>query len=343
MKKILILSSVIAQLSAFSQNSAQEVTKEKDSYAFAQIFAGFYYGFKDTYKPQAAFVFNQGILGYYHELSDKVSGKIMFDVTRTTNFSSITDTAGNMLNYDYFEGSKYTAYLKMAEIKWDINDHFTFRVGQLLNTQYLTTIDKFWGFRYVDVTLQEKFRFGNPADFGVQFDYSVKDKLLNQLSVVNGEGPFRYQDTNSKFIFSDNIQFYPTKNITLKLYGDYGASPDTGSDKKPKSAISAFAGYQTDKFRIGGEYDFVNNYGYNKDEDHTGISIYGGCELIDKFWLLLRFDHLDLKLPDEASHLNYYIAGLQYEPVKNFTLSCNFRYYSQDALPFIYANFGLKF
>ena len=92
MKKILILSSVIAQLSAFSQNSAQEVTKEKDSYAFAQIFAGFYYGFKDTYKPQAAFVFNQGILGYYHELSDKVSGKIMFDVTRTTNFSSITDT-----------------------------------------------------------------------------------------------------------------------------------------------------------------------------------------------------------------------------------------------------------
>ena len=46
----------------------------------------FRYGFKDTYKPQAAFEFNQGILGYFNQISDNFSGKIMLDVTRTTNF-----------------------------------------------------------------------------------------------------------------------------------------------------------------------------------------------------------------------------------------------------------------
>ena len=172
---------------SFGQTSSQDITKEKNSYAFGQIYTAFRYGFKDTYKPQAAFEFNQGILGYFNQISEKVSGKIMLDVTRTTNILSITDSAGNPMTYDYFEGSKYTAYLKMAEIKWDISECFSLRVGELLNTQYLTFQDKFWGYRYVDVTYQEKFRLGMPADFGIQFDYKYKDKLINQFSVVNGE------------------------------------------------------------------------------------------------------------------------------------------------------------
>jgi hypothetical protein len=327
----------------YSQNSAQEISKEKSSYGFGQIYTGFHYGFKDTYKPQTAFEFNQGILGYFNQISEKVSGKIMLDVTRTTNFTSITDSAGNPMTYEYFEGSKYTAYLKMAEIKWDINEYFTFRVGQLLSTQYLTFQDKFWGYRYVDVTYQEKFRLGMPADFGAQVDFTYKNKLINQFSIVNGEGPFRYQDKNSRFIFSNNIQYYPTEKITLKLYLDYGASPDTGENKNSKSVISGFAGYKTEKFRVGGEYTYIYNFGFDNNTDYYGFSIYGSVVLNKYFQALGRYDHLDMKTPEENSKLDYYIIGCQYEPVKNFGTSINFRYYSVDALPFIYANFGLKF
>jgi hypothetical protein len=312
-------------------------------YAFGQIYTAFRYGFKDTYKPQAAFEFNQGIIGYFNQISEKVSGKIMLDVTRTTNITSITDTTGNQLSYEYFEGSKYTAYLKMAEIKWDINEYLAFRVGELLSTQYLTFQDKFWGYRYIDVTYQEKFRLGMPADFGVQFDFKYKDKLLNQFSIVNGEGPFRYQDSNSKFIFSNNIQYYPTERIFLKLYLDYGPSPDTGSAKNAKSVISGFAGYKTDKFRVGGEYTYIYNYGFNANTDYYGFSIYGSVVLNKYFQALGRYDHLKMKKPDENSKLDYYIIGFQYEPVAAFTTSINFRYYSVEALPFIYASFGLKF
>jgi hypothetical protein len=268
----------------------------------------------------------------------------MFDVTRTTNFSGVTDSSGqSMMVKNYFEGSKYTAYLKMAEIKWEINEFLALRVGQLLNTQYLTFQDPFWGYRYIDVTFQERYRFGMPADFGAQFDVKIKDKFLNQLSVVNGEGPFRYQDVNGKFIFSDNIQYSPVKNLTLKLYGDYGPAIDTGAAFGDKWVISFFAGYKTSKFRFGGELDYVNNYSWVNDKDHSGVSVFGAWNFIGKFDVLARYDHLQIKTPAETQKLDYYIVGFQYEPVKMFTTSINFRYISEGSLPFIYANFGLKF
>lgn len=342
MKQIYFLLILLFPVQIFSQSS-QDQSKDKERYAFGQIYTGFRYGFKDTYKPQAAFEFNQGIIGYFHQIATNVSGKIMFDVTRTTNITSVKDSTGQSMTVNYFEGSKYTAYLKMAEIKWDINDYLALRVGQLLNTQYLTFQDPFWGYRYIDVTFQEKYRLGQPADFGAQFDVKVKDKFLNQFSVVNGEGPFRHQDLNGKFIFSNNIQYTPVKNLTLKLYGDYGPAVDTGAAYGDKWVLSFFAGYKTAKFRIGGEYDFVNNYGWTNGKDYSGFSVFGGWNFYKKFDVLARWDFLEIKTDADTDQLNYYILGFQYEPVKPLTTSINFRYLSQGEMPFIYANFGLKF
>ncbi|MBN2173472.1 MAG: hypothetical protein JW731_05035 [Bacteroidales bacterium] len=343
MIRLSILGMLLIPFILYGQNSSQLIEKPKESYAFGQIYCNFHYTLNDHYDPKAAFNFNQGIIGYKHQLAENLSGIIMYDVTRTTHIFEITDTAGNALSYNYFEGSKYTAYLKMAEIKWDISDMFIFRVGQLLNTQYLTFQDKFWGYRYVDVTYQEKFRLGMPADFGAQLDFKWKNKLVNQFSVVNGEGPFRYQDINGKFIYLNNIQYYPTEKITLKLYTDYGPAHDTGVGFADKSVISGFVGYKIDKFRIGGEYSYVFNYNYADGTDFYGFSVYTGVVLSDYFQVLGRWDHLDLKTPDSTTGTNYYILGLQYEPVKPFTTALTIRYYSEGDIPSIYASFGLKF
>jgi hypothetical protein len=326
-----------------AQNSTQIVYKDHTSYVFGQIFSGFYVGLNDNYKPQSAFQFKQGIIGYKHTFKNKVSGLIMLDVTRTTHFSSLTDTSGNVVPLDYFEGSKYTAYLKMAEIKWTINEHFALRFGQLLNTQYLTFQDKFWGFRYVDVTFQEKYRFGMPADFGAQIDYKLDDKLLLQVSVVNGEGPFRYQDMLSKFLYSGNIQYSPLKNFTLKLYMGLESAPDTGNYVKSKKILSFFTGYKNKKFGIGTEANYVKDYKYIEGIDKYGFSFYGFVTVTSKLVLLGRYDYLFQQF--ESSNLinQYYIAGVQYEPVQFLTTSLNFRYYSKNDFPVIYLNVGFKF
>lgn len=267
----------------------------------------------------------------------------MFDVTRTTHIYEIADSSGNLMNINYFEGSKYTAYLKLAEIKWDINKMFILRVGQLLNTQYLTFTDRFWGFRYIDVTFQERFRLGNPADFGAQLDIKLGDKIINQFSVVNGEGPFRHQDLNGKFLYSYNIQYYPVKGLILKLYADYAPAPDTGDDMSAKSVISGMVGYKNEKFRMGGEFDYVLNQTYMKDVDFYGFSVFAVWKFIKQFELLARYDRLYRNTDAELKQTNYYIAGLQYTPVDKFFTSLNFRYFSDEELPMIFASFGLKF
>ena len=326
-----------------AQNSTQIVDKDNTSYVFGQIFSGFYVGLNNNYQPQAAFQFKQGIIGYKHNFKNKVTGLIMLDVTRTTHFTSLSNMSGNVIPLDYFEGSKYTAYLKMAEIKWDINKHFALRFGQLLNTQYLTFQDKFWGFRYVDVTFQEKYRFGMPADFGIQADYKLDDKLLLQLSVVNGEGPFRYQDMLSKFLYSGNIQYSPVKNFTLKLYMGMESAPDTSVYINARKIASFFTGYKNKKLGVGAEVNYVKDYSFVEGIDKYGFSIYGFFTLTSKITFLGRYDYLYQQFDSSDLINNYYIAGVQYEPVQFLTTSLNFRYYSKNDFPALYLNVGFKF
>ncbi len=326
-----------------AQNSTQIVHKEDKSYVFGQIFTGFYTGLNDNFNPQSAFVFKQGIMGYKHTFKNKVSGLIMLDFTRTTHFTALDDTSGNVIPLNYFEGSKYTAYLKMAEIKWTVSEHFILRFGQLLNTQYLTFQDKFWGFRYVDVTFQEKYRFGMPADFGVQADYKLKEKLLLQLSVVNGEGPFRHQDKSGKFLYSFNIQYMPIKGFTLKLYTGLEPAPDTGKMVNSSKTMSFFAGFKNKKFALGGEANYLKDYKHIKAVDKYGFSVYGYIALNKKITTFARYDHLYQEFISDTLTNNYYILGMQYEPVRFLTTSLNFRYYSKNSFPSVNIDVGFKF
>lgn len=343
MRTIVVILMVIGYLFVSGQKSAEGQTGKNSGYTFGQIFTDFHYSLDGEYSPEAAFNFNQGIIGYAHQLSDKLKGTIMYDVTRTTHILDISDTTGFPLNYSYFEGSKYTAYLKMAEIKYAVNNWLTLRAGQLLSTQYLTFQDRFWGFRFVDVTFQERFRLGMPADFGAQIDLKYKDKLLNQVSVVNGEGPFRHQDVSGKFLYANNIQYYPTSKITLKLYTDYGPATDTGENQKPSSVIAGFAGYKTENFRVGGEYVHIINFGHLDGQNSSGFSIFTGIKVHEKFTCLARYDRLVLDVADMDEEFNYYITGIQYEPVKKLMTALTFRRLEPESTNFIFASFGLKF
>ena len=97
------------------------------------------------------------------------------------------------------------------------------------------------------------------------------------------------------------------------------------------------------KYRLGVEYNYVSNYAFRNGNDYSGFSVYGAYALNEKIVFLGRFDHLYRVLAEENRHVDYYILGFQYEPVRTFTTSINFRYYSVEYLPFVYASFGLKF
>ncbi|GAB4323136.1 MAG: hypothetical protein Kow00127_15830 [Bacteroidales bacterium] len=337
----IILFSVLPAL-ILAQGVSQLPESSESEKVIGQIYSAFRYDFRKDVSQKAAFEFNQGIIGYRHAFGEKVSGIILYDVTRTTHVYSLTTADGEPVSIDYFEGSKYTAYLKMAEIKWNPGKVVGFRFGQLLNTQYLTFQDRFWGYRYIDVTFQEKFRLGMPADFGAQVDLQPTEYLLVQLSAVNGEGPFRHQDEYGGMLYSANIQYEAVPGLTFKLYSDLAPAPDTGNASN-RSVITGFAGFKNKNFSVGGEYTYLSNRLYITDSDYYGFSVFGGVRVLEKTDLILRWDRLTRSLGNESSDTDYFIAGVQYQPEKMLNMALTYRYFSEGDIPMLYFSMGLKF
>lgn len=312
------------------------IKKPESGVVFGNIFAGFYYATNDNIVPQSAFTFTTGILGYSKPLNEKVKATLIYDVSRTTSFS-YNDYSGIS---NYSEGSKYTAFLKMAQIEWRYNKLIEFNVGQLLNEQYLTVQDKFWDYRYIAFTQQEIHRFGMPADFGARFRFHLfNDKMIYSLAAFNGEGPFNYQDNYSKFLVSLNAEYRPSEKWIFKLYGDFQQPhKDTLTER---FAFSAFAGYKSGKIKIGAEYNEVLNENYNSEFINMGTSIYIAYTLNDKIDILGRYDYIDKE--SSIYYGQYIIAGFQYQPVKNFYTSLNFRHNEYYNYWLAYFNFGIKF
>jgi hypothetical protein len=337
MKKLIFV--FIGILFTFKLISQDSIVKSEDLFfktikVFGNLHSGYYHGLNDNSVPKSAFIMPTALLGVSSQISKNVKTTLIYDVTRTTNFA-FTDSSGIT---GYFEGSKYTAYLKMAQIDWEIKPSIMLSVGQLLNEQYLTVQDKWWGHRYVDVTFQERNRFGMPADFGARLTYFYKEKILLSITAVNGEGPFRYQDDDGKHLFSANLQYTPNKKIMLKIYADMQESGGLNSEKR--FVFSSFGGYKTEKLMFGAEYNLLNNSNF-AELDYSGVSVYSGYYIKEKTELFARYDILSSTLTN--ANMNYFIVGIQYKPASGYSIALNYRNNSHTLEQAIFVNFGATF
>ncbi|PLW92019.1 MAG: hypothetical protein C0592_13005 [Marinilabiliales bacterium] len=334
MKKIAFLA--VFLISFFFSEAQSDSLKPKDkSKFFADIHTAFYHDLAGNTTPNTAFSLSTALFGYTRSFSDKVSATIIYDVTRTTNFT-YPDTLGIS---SYFEGSKYTAFLKMAEIKWNIHKNIELSFGQLLNEQYLTYQDKHWKRRYIVTTFQEYYRFGMPADFGARIRFFPFKSLRISLNAFNGEGPFSYQDSESGFLYAANIEYMPTDNIMIKAYADIQEPPS--GFREYRSAISGFLGYWNEKYTVGLEYNKVFNNSYELLTDLEGLSFYGVYKFNKKLAAVTRFDFLTEYhgVENEA----FVLGGVEYRPVESLGLSVNYRRNTWLNTSQVFVNAGIRF
>ncbi len=307
---------------------------------FGRIFTGFVYNADPRIKPGKSFLFDAGILGLDYKLNDRITAAIMYDVTRTTNFA-YTDSLGIS---NYFEGSKYTAYLKMGQINWKFYPGFTLSVGQILSVQYLLPNDLWWGLRYVDVTAQEKFRYGMPADFGALLSYQVNPRLKIKIGAVQGEGPFRHQNEESDFLYMAKLEYQPWPGWQFNVYYDYETiHPELL--KENKEVLSLFGGYKNEEWMVGVEYNSMKNANFECDHDREMVSAYSSYNFYKNYGVFVRIDYGTLQLTGADKHY-YFIGGLQYTEDHNYFVSVNYRqnnYLINEDVSQYYVNFGLFF
>ncbi len=335
MKKLLLFLSVsILTISSFSQTTEEEF-KTSGEVQF-KVFWNYHYDFSQNATKKSAFELNRSYFGYGYNFSKNISAKIIFDAGSDAGFS------------------EYSILLKTAQLDWKVAEGVKLSMG-LIGMKQFNDQEEFWGYRYIFKSFQDEHSYGPSADLGVNAEFKVTKSLKANFVVSNGEGYKKLQDEDGNQKIGGSLIFEPIKGLTTKIYMDSQSVTDT----KAISALSLFAGYKASDWRLGTEYNKLNNgKKYSSaavDHELDGISFYATYVINKKFEVFGRYDQLssntvtgglnDWNIANDGSQI---IAGIQYAPVKGLKFSLNYQDFSFDnstldnkSLVFLNAEFKL--
>lgn len=303
MKKIslLLIAILFTSLMGFSQTEEFKPSGKP----FMKIFTNYHSTFSDG-NSFSAFEVDRVYLGYEYAFSKNFSAKANFD---------IGDPGVGKLHM--------TAYVKNALLKYNSNN-FTAQLG-LISTNQFSVQESAWGYRYIEKSFQDAYKFNSSADLGASVAYKFNDIFSVDAIIANGEG-YKNLQTDSVFRTGFGVTINPIKKLTTRVYYDFSTNVNT------QSSIATFVGYKADKFSVGAEYNHQFNVGFNDSNELSGTSFYATVKASDKLNVFARYDQLmsntisgDLNDWNISKDGQLFIAGFEYAPVKGVKLAPNFK------------------
>ena len=303
MKKFVILAGLLACIGINAQAQDTKNAEPKGK-AIVQVFGNFHAGFGQN-NGDMGFELDRSYLGYEYKLTDGLTVKGVMDIGKSKSVE------------DYHR----IAYIKNAMVSWK-RDGFTLNGGLISTTQF-NFQEKFWGYRYIMKSFQDQYKFGNSADLGISAAYKFNDFVSADAIIVNGEG-YKKTQVGDGLNYGLGVTLTPVKGFQVRLYGGLN---DSGVKEDAKTVnMAAFAGYKSDKFTIGAEYNHMLNASYKKDNDQFGYSVFGSVKLAKYAELYARFDDLyssndwNIKKDERAA-----ILGAQFKVGKYVKIAPNVR------------------
>jgi len=276
---------------------------------YGKIFSNVHYGLGET--NQKAFEVKRAYFGYQAKLDDHFSGNIKLDIG---NQNDVQDYAAKK-RFAYFKNAYVQYQLNGLKIQFGIADAFQFK-----------TQEKFWGYRYIMQSFQDKNKFGSSADLGIFASYKFSKKLSLDISISNGEGYSNIQQ-DEYFKGSFGITYKPIKALVIRGYVDAH-----DSDESTQISANGFIGVTTTYFTLGNEFNYQANNKFHEDFDMYGLSFYSTVKIIDHLKAFGRYDYLSSnKLEGDdipwnlAKDGSSIIAGLEYQPIKNVKMALNYQ------------------
>ena len=289
-------------------------------------------------KETSAFVLKRQYFSYGIDISDEVKFRVVFDVGRTD--------VGTVLRKDGGEKSEDTrlvAFLKKAQI-----DHRTsygkISMGLIgMNTYNIQ--EKNWGYRFIEKSAIDKYKFSSTADLGIGFSRVLVNQLKMSLQVVNGEGYKNPQsDKYHKIAFNST---YGEHNLVKNSGFNAGVVYTTEqTDDKPNSMASLFGGFAGMGLRFGGQFNMLTKGGIESQV----ISVSSNYSMTDKLDAFVRYDMFDPntdEIDGWKDNSTYLIAGTQLSCGNGLLVAPNIRMKSyedgSDSATEYKINFQFKF
>lgn len=287
-----------------------------------KVFGNYLFDMTKDIEKKSAFEINRAYLGYKYKFNNSFSASVTLDVGANDG------------------GSSYTAYLKKAQLDWNVSSVFKVSMG-MLGLEQFSDQEKFWGYRYMQKSFQDQYGFGASADLGVKANVNIVDGLSANVFVINGEGYKKIQDEDGRQKIGADLVLKTQKGLIAKVYYDINSAKvqmDGGAEKDVTvSAFATFLGYKiSDHFRLGAEYNVLFNGPKDSKvaDDHNlnGFSFYSTYSFNKKVEVFGRYDVLSSnKLEGEIEKWNLsnngsgITTGIQYAPVKGVKMALNYK------------------
>lgn len=280
----------------------------------AKVFFDYTYNADGT--PTNAFEIHRSYFSYSNNLSDAVSFKFTTDVGRT----SVDD--------------RLVAYLKVAQLKWKTS--FGSLVFGLQGLNMFKVQEGNWGYRFVEKSPMDLHKFSSSADLAFGY-YNKFAKKLNFSAIISNGTGYKHSENDDYKKLSFQLYYGDSKihkngnfNVGAVFSTesfDYIAGTDTST--KSTSVVGGFAAYQIANLRLGAEYDMLTKGG-SSDVTKNIISVYANYAAMKNLDIFARFDKYDPNTDVDNDGSNYIIAGLNYKPVKGFSIAPNVRIASPE-------------
>jgi hypothetical protein len=226
----------------------------------------------------------------------------------------------------------FTTIIKDAFLKWnEIFDGSSLIFGIQPPPSFDITED-YWGNRFLEKTIMDFRGIASSRDFGLALRGKINSSGTINYWLMYGNGSsFESEGDKYKRTYA-HIDFRPSENIRVILYGDYRFKPDKGypslteqtfkNDALTTDLLIAYR--EVEKYSVGFETFFQVNYNdVAKPEQDVytvtnrnafGISLFGWYKFSDLLVGVGRYDFFDPNFSGDfkGDSRNYFIAGLSF-------------------------------
>lgn len=340
MKKILLLSLFV--ITIYGQGQFSGVT-----------YFDYTYDLTEDAANDAGFGLKRVYFTYQQDLSESVSYKFQTDVGQLSviNFDKNDELDG-------IKKTQFVAYLKKAQLDWELQNElfksstsFAKLTFGMQGMNIFNVTEKTWGFRFLQKSAMDKYKFSSSADMGIGFSWSF-DNLNYSFMYTNGAGYKKSENDEHKKISAQFV--YGQKNLSKKDGFNIGTSfsmepydyknTDLTMSTKNKTLMAFYGGYAGNSLRIGGEFDTYLDEG--TDITQQIIAGYASYKISDKLEGLIYLDMYDPDTSTESDGNTDMIIGANYRPEKGLTITPNIRVSTPDegdAKTTFMLNFEFKF
>ena len=237
---------------------------------------------------------------------------------------------------DFEQSERLEPFLKDAFAAWTPGAH-TLQLG-LAPTPTFSLLESTWGYRSVEKTPLDLYRWGASRDLGVAAfgTFGGRRKLAYHVQLGNGSDG---SETNRGKKGMAALQLFPAGGWIVEVYGDYEDRADEGD----RATAQAFAAWKGERGRWGVLYARQERETDPEPLTLDLASAFGALRLSERTWLLGRVDrNFDanpegdripyLPLDPEASSW-LYLAGVDWRIHSHLDVIPNLEIVAYDERP----------